>query len=110
MTKIIIYIGNLPLEFTEEELRQKFSRFGDVSSVTIMNDRYIGSGQRKGYGYVEMVERSKGEIAIERLKGEKFGGSVIEIMEALPLSEKKGAVALKVISSKWTKQKRRQRE
>jgi RNA recognition motif-containing protein len=50
-----IYVGNLPLEMTEEELRGEFVSFGEVTSVTIMNDKYIGSGQPRCYGYVEMT-------------------------------------------------------
>jgi len=47
-----IYVGNLPLEITENELRQEFMSFGEVISVTIMNDKYIGSGQLRGYGFL----------------------------------------------------------
>jgi RNA recognition motif-containing protein len=49
-----IYVGNLSLEMTEEELRREFMAFGEVISVTIMNDKYIGSGQSRGYAFVEM--------------------------------------------------------
>jgi RNA recognition motif-containing protein len=49
-----IYIGNLSLEATEEELRQRFAAFGEVLSVSIMDDKYIGSGQTRGYAFVEM--------------------------------------------------------
>jgi len=44
-----IYVGNLSLETTEDELRKEFTEFGEVISVTIMNDKYIGSGQPRGY-------------------------------------------------------------
>ncbi len=40
-----IYVGNLSFQVTEEELRQEFMAFGDVISVTLMNDKCIGSGQ-----------------------------------------------------------------
>ena len=43
-----IYIGNLSLETSEDELRRKFEPFGLVLSVTILNDEYIGSGQQRG--------------------------------------------------------------
>ena len=52
-----IYVGNLSLEVTEEKLRQEFMAFREVLSVTIMNDKYIGSGQSRGYGFVEMPSR-----------------------------------------------------
>ncbi len=53
-----IYVGNLSLEVTEEELRREFMAFGEVISVTIMNDEYIGSGQSRGYAFVEMPSTS----------------------------------------------------
>ncbi|MFA5309371.1 MAG: RNA-binding protein [Dehalococcoidales bacterium] len=83
-----IYIGNLSLETTEDELRQQFTGFGKVTSVTIMNDRYIGSGQPRGYGYVQMASKTEGTIAIASLKGKKLRDRVVEIVEALPLSNK----------------------
>jgi RNA recognition motif-containing protein len=55
-----IYAGNLSLEVTAEELRQQFAAFGEVLSVSIMNDKYIGSGQTRGYAFVEMSSKSEG--------------------------------------------------
>lgn len=83
-----IYVGNLSLETTENDLRQAFVAFGEVTSVTIMNDKYIGSGQTSGYGYVEMTSKSAGLAAIAGLAGTKVGDRFIRIVEALPLSEK----------------------
>jgi cold-inducible RNA-binding protein len=84
-----IYVGNLPLEVTEEELRQEFMFFGQVISVSIMNDRYNGGGQPMGYGFVEMPSKSEGEAAITSLKGKTLKGQVIDVIAALPLSPKK---------------------
>ncbi len=83
-----IYIGNLSLETTEDELRQTFTPFGEVTSVTIMNDKYIGSGRTNGYGFVEMASRSEAMTAITELAGKKVNGRLISIVEALPLSQK----------------------
>ena len=69
-----IYVGNLSLDVTEEELRREFMAFGAVISVVIMNDRYIGSGRTGGYGFVEMASKSEGEAAIASLKGKKLKG------------------------------------
>lgn len=85
-----IYVGNLSLEMTEDELRKEFVAFGKVISVIMMNDEYIGSGQTRGYGYVEMSSKSDGEDAISRLNGKSLRGRAIDIVEALPLSDKKG--------------------
>ena len=85
-----IYVGNLPLNVTDEELRREFVAFGEVLSVTIMNDRYIGSGQPKGYGFVEMPSRFQGEAAIAGLSGKILKNRVIDVIEALPLSNVTG--------------------
>ena len=84
-----IYVGNLSLDVTEEELQQEFTAFGEVVSVTIMNDRYIGSGQPRVYGFVEMASKSEGEAAITRLQGKMLRSQVINVVEALPLSDNK---------------------
>jgi RNA recognition motif-containing protein len=85
-----IYVGNLSLEVTEDELRKEFMAYGEVTSVTIMNDKYIGSGQPRGYGYVEMSLKSEGTIAIANLTGKKLKDRAVEVLEALPLSDKRG--------------------
>ena len=64
-----IYVGNLSFETTEDELRKEFTEFGEVISVTVMNDKYIGSGQPRGYAYVEMASKAEGEAAIANLEG-----------------------------------------
>ena len=85
-----IYVGNLSLETSEDELRQAFMAFGAVTSVTIMNDKYIGSGQSIGYGYVEMALKSEGIAAIAGLSGKVVRDLPLSVVEALPLSDKKG--------------------
>ncbi len=62
-----IYVGNLSLEVTEEELRREFMAFGEVISVIIMNDKHIGNGQLCGYGFIEMTSKAEGEAAIANL-------------------------------------------
>ena len=85
-----IYIGNLSLKVTEEKLRQKFMAFGAVKSVTIMNDKYIGSGQSRGYGFVEMPSQSESQDAIAALNGRTLMNRTIDVVQALPLSNNGG--------------------
>jgi RNA recognition motif-containing protein len=73
-----------------EELRRKFTTFGEVISVTIMNDQYIGSGQPRRYGFVEMPSLSEGEAAIAALNGKTLWHRVIDVIQALPLSDNGG--------------------
>jgi len=81
-----IYVGNLSLRVTEEELRREFMAFGEVLSVTIMNDKYIGSGQSRGYGFVEMPSQSEGQAAIAALNGKTIRHRTMDVIQALPLS------------------------
>ncbi len=85
-----IYVGNLSLGVTEEELRREFMAFGEVISVTIMNDNYIGSGQSRGYGFVEMPSVSEGQAAITALNGKILRHRMIDVIHALPLSDNGG--------------------
>ena len=83
-----IYVGNLSLETTEDDLREMFTEFGVVTSVTIMNDKYIGSGQPNGYGYVEMALKAEGVVAIANIAGKNLRNRTITAVEALPLSHR----------------------
>ena len=60
-----IYVGNLPHELTEEELRQAFETFGEVTSAKIITDR--SSGTPRGFGFVEMATKAEAEAAIAGL-------------------------------------------
>ncbi len=104
-----IYVGNLSFETTEDELRKEFAEFGEVISVTIMDDKYIGSGQPRGYGYVEMASKSEGATAITNLEGKKMRDRIINVVEALPLSDKRGNT-LPDIRSNNRPNKRRERK
>ncbi len=105
-----IYVGNLPLETTEDELRKEFIEFGEVISVTIMDDKYIGSGQPRGYGYVEMASKSEGATAIASLEGKKLRDRVVNVVEALPLSDKGGMLSLTIRSNSRLNKKRERRD
>jgi RNA recognition motif-containing protein len=104
-----IYVGNLPLELTEEELRREFMAYGEVISAIIMNDKYIGSGQSRGYAFVEMPTQSEGKAAITALNDKTLGHKTISVVEALPLSDKKGNGSPVVRKGRWSGNRVRQR-
>lgn len=83
-----IYVGNLPYEVTEEELRQEFGTFGEVTSVNIITDRY--SGRSKGFGFVEMASVSQGQAAIAGLNGKAMKDKTLNVNAARPPSENRG--------------------
>jgi RNA recognition motif-containing protein len=86
IAKTYLYVGNLTLTVTDDELRRVFGVFGQVLSVNIMNDAYIGSQQPRAYAYIEMALKSQGEAAVHELDGKKLGDRPISVVEALPLS------------------------
>jgi RNA recognition motif-containing protein len=83
-----IFIGNLALNITEDELREVFLKFGEVKHVVVMNDAYIGSGKTTGYGYVKMASKSEGTNAISSLDGKKLRSLEVQVIEALPLTDR----------------------
>jgi len=84
-----IYVGNLPYEVTEEELRQEFGTFGEVTSVNIITDRY--TGRPKGFGFVEMASVSAGQAAIAGLNGKALKDQTLNVNAARPRSESRGS-------------------
>jgi RNA recognition motif-containing protein len=85
-----LYVGNLSLSVKEDELRLAFGAFGQVVSVSVMSDAYIGSQQPRAYAYVEMGLKSECEAAVHGLDGKMLGNRPISVVEALPLSHIKG--------------------
>ena len=75
-----IYVGNLSYDVTEDELREEFKAFGEVSSVSIVKDKF--SGQSKGFGFVEMPKLSEGQAAITGLNGKKLKERTISVSGA----------------------------
>jgi len=77
-----IYVGNLPYSLSQDELRDAFAGFGEVSSATIIMDRM--TGRSKGFGFVEMPMQDQAEAAIKALNGSDFGGRNLKVNEARP--------------------------
>ena len=82
-----IYVGNLAVEVTEDEIREAFIVFGEVTSVTMMDNKYLGSGQPIRYSFVQMTSKLEGQAAVAALQEKYLGGQVIKVVEALPLSD-----------------------
>ena len=80
-----IYVGNLSREATEDELRQAFEAFGQVTSANVIKDRY--SGESRGFGFVEMATKSEAQAAINGLNGTSLGERTLSVSEARPRDE-----------------------
>ncbi len=75
-----IFVGNLSYEVTEDDLREEFSNFGEVASITIMKDKY--TGQSRGFGFIEMPVLSEGQAAIIGLNGKMIHNRQINVSGA----------------------------
>ncbi len=75
-----LYVGNLPYTVAEDELRELFSSFGEVSSVNVIMDRF--TGQSKGFGFVEMPSNSEADQAIKALNETPLKGRAIKVNQA----------------------------
>ena len=77
-----IYVGNLSFDMNDSDLRQAFEEFGEVSSATILKDRY--TGRSRGFGFVEMPDDEAGKKAIAEMNGKEFMGRPLKVDEARP--------------------------
>ena len=81
-----IYVGNLSYKASEEELRQAFEAYGQVSSVAIIKD--AATGQSRGFAFVEMPNAAEGQAAIQGMNGNELNGRPLKVNEARPREER----------------------
>ena len=81
-----LYVGNLAFSTTEAELKNAFSEYGDVDSVSLITDRE--TGRAKGFGFVEMTNDAHAKAAIEGLNGVQMGERTIVVNEARPKEDR----------------------
>ncbi|MBM3163304.1 MAG: RNA-binding protein [Chlorobi bacterium] len=81
-----IYIGNLDYGVTEADLRETFGQFGEVSSSSVITDKF--TGRSKGFGFVEMSDNAAASEAISSLNGSELNGRTIKVNEAKPREER----------------------
>lgn len=75
-----LFVGNLPYDATEQELREHFGAIGQLSSVFLPVDRE--TGRPRGFAFVEFVERGPAEEAVTRLNNQPFRGRSLSVSEA----------------------------
>jgi RNA recognition motif-containing protein len=80
-----IYVGNISRESTENEIRDAFAEFGEVTDITLIRDNY--TKVLKGFGFIEMPDKEAGEKAIKELDGQLFNGRPLTVNVAKPKTE-----------------------
>ena len=83
-----IYVGNLPFDVTEDEVREAFEAFGQVTSVSLITDKF--SGQPRGFGFVEMPNMKEAQAAMDALNGKEFKSRSLVVNQARPREERSG--------------------
>ena len=83
-----IYVGRLPVNATEESVREMFEVYGQVSSVKLIKDKLTGN--MRGFGFVEMPVAEQAQEAMAQLNGKDINGSRITANEARPQEPREG--------------------
>ncbi|MGD8910391.1 MAG: RNA-binding protein [Chromatiales bacterium] len=81
-----IYVGNLPWSIKDDQLRELFTSYGDVSSAIVIMDKF--SGRSKGFGFVEMASDLDAETAMKALNEKEVGGRNLRVNEARPREDR----------------------
>ena len=83
-----MYVGNIPYNATEAELRELFSEYGEIESLQIMKDQV--TDRSRGFGFIEMASDEDTKKAIEALDGKDFMGKSLKVNEAKPQQKRGG--------------------
>jgi RNA recognition motif-containing protein len=77
-----IYVGNLPYQVDDVQLQDMFSQYGNVTSARVITDR--STGQSKGFGFVEMPDKTEALAAIEATNDQDCNGRNLRVNESQP--------------------------
>ena len=80
-----IYVANVPYSVKDQDLRELFEPFGEVTSAKIIMDK--ATNRSRGFGFVEMANDDAGRAAIEGTNGKNFHGRDLVVNEARPRTE-----------------------
>jgi RNA recognition motif-containing protein len=83
-----LYVGNCSFDITEQQLRDLFSPYGEVTSVNVITDR--DTGRPRGFAFVEMASDAEAQAAIKGVNGTEHGGRTLKVNEAKPKPEGRG--------------------
>ena len=83
-----LYVGNLGYGVDNTQLEKLFAEHGTVESAAVITDR--GTGQSKGFGFVEMSSNSEAQAAISALNGKQHDGRPLTVNEAKPREDRGG--------------------
>ena len=82
-----IYVSNLSFNVQDEDLREFFTEYGEVSSAKVITDKF--TGKSRGFGFVEMPDDAAAQKAITELDQASVENRTIRVMEAKPKEDRK---------------------
>ena len=83
-----LYVGNLLFNVGENDLREVFEQFGEVTEVRLVMDKL--SGKTKGFGFIEMPSNDEAQKAIAEMNGKEFMGRDMKVNVAKPKNDRRG--------------------
>jgi len=81
-----LFVGGLPYTTTSDEIRELFSKIGEVTSADVITDKFTGQG--KGFAFVEFTDDANADKAIKELDGTDYKGRKMVVNEARPREER----------------------
>jgi RNA recognition motif-containing protein len=81
-----IYVSNLSFNVQDEDLREFFTEYGEVTSAKVITDKF--TGKSRGFGFVEMPDNEAAQKAIAELDNGIVEGRTIKVMEAKPKEDR----------------------
>ena len=81
-----IYVSNLSFNVEDEDLKDFFSEYGEVSSAKVITDKF--TGKSRGFGFVEMPDNEAAQKAIAELDNATVESRTIRVTEAKPREER----------------------
>jgi len=81
-----IYVGNLPYNTNDADMKALFENYGTVTATSVISDKF--TGRSRGFGFVEMADDDQARQAIEATNGADYNGRALVVNEARPREER----------------------
>ena len=86
MSNSKLYVGNMSFKTSEDELRDAFAAYGDVTDIYVAMDKM--TGRPRGFAFVTMATPEEAKKAAEGLNGKDVGGRALTVNEARPKEDR----------------------
>ncbi len=81
-----LFVGNLPYSVTQEQLKDMFTSYGEITEALVVMDRL--TGRSKGFGFITFADENAAKTAIEGMNGKDVEGKALTVNEARPMSDR----------------------